>query len=167
VTQILVLHTEQFAKYDYSALAVARTAMTLGHLRLVVSPKSPLPCISLPVRPIVEPRDGARATSVVRSRTDTRRLCGDALARLRDRESVACIGVDDPMLMIDYFLENLMPQERAAISFTTGLEPTRERPFRLHFLDRVEPQSERLFESQQVHRLVANQYRTADSGVSR
>ena len=152
VTQLLVLREDQFARYQCNAFAVAKTAITLGEMRfrLATSPRLPLitlpdqplvPCVAIPHGPTlkyhhVNPTDGMRVDLLLQ-----------VLQRLHDRQPVAVIGVEDSVTFASHVIERIPTDERPTISVTTGLHPTLNRPFRLHFLPQLDANSHRVFDA--------------------
>ena len=167
VTQLLVLREDQFARYQCNAIAVARTAITLGEMRYQIAPPSKLPTITLPDRPIVPCVEAPHGPTLKYHRVNPSDgveagLLLDVLQRLHDRQPVAVIGASDPIRFAGHVIERIPTDERPAISTTTGLEPTLGRPFRLHFLPTLDENRQRVFEAMGAHCVLAR----CDSQIS-
>lgn len=128
VTVILVLQRDQLAGYDNDPLALARTALALGDLRLPETIPQHLPPVELPEqswlglpdRPPTNPHEET--------------LLDEVRAVLEQGDRAAVIGVSDPLSFLEELLADRPREGRLDLSFTTGLKPSLRRPFRLHFL---------------------------------
>ncbi len=136
VTTMMVMNHQQFTGFDCDAVAVARTALAMGYLRLPPShvPAS-LPPISLPSRPLVNSdchRESAPDSTI-------RRI----VEALDQTDQLAILGEPDPIELAGKVIRHLPLADRLALSFTTGLEPATSRPFRIHFVSRDQAQARR------------------------
>lgn len=126
VTSILVLGKDQLARYDNNPFAVARMARAEGLLRW--SPAAIRILATVALRPAAsekmshdDPGDAPNMTK--------------ALAAVRSGEPIVLTSSSvSPELLETLFLK-VSPNERLGLSFTTGLKPSPQRPFRLHLLD--------------------------------
>jgi len=126
VTLILVLRREQLAGYENNALALARTTMALGYLRFEANPPERLPTLDLPERTFI-----GRPPPPPSTRSDLEAV-DDAVRRLERNERVALVGLEDPLASVEQVLCRFASRRRLDLSFTTGLKPSAQRPFRLH-----------------------------------
>lgn len=161
VTMMLAMRVEQMAGYHCNPLAVAQTALALGHLRLQPSAAERLEPVTLPSRSIVpsgagvdegEPGGpGAAAPPASSTSRATPPLLAQVLDLLRGGERVAVAGIRDPLAAFGELIQCVPATERTRVSFTTGLKPSIRRAFRLHFLPRPDPSLRRSLTSQGIH----------------
>ncbi len=128
LTSLLVLQRRQLDGYDDCPLRFARTALALGHLRTFQEPGEQLPTLQLPDGTLVDRRP-APALNGAQSG-----LVAEVLRALRSGRRIAVVGADDPLPLLWQLAEQLTGVERSQLSFTTGLKPSIQRPFQLHFL---------------------------------
>lgn len=141
VTSILVLDDDSFACYACNAVSLAKTAMSMGHLRLPMDmTRQQLDPVELPGRPIVEPAE----------LLEENQLLDEVLGLIGDARRVAIIGAAKPLELVDELIPRLSVEERRNFSFTTGLSPAVRRPFRAHFLPHVDAAMQRTLDSQQI-----------------
>ncbi|QDT07177.1 hypothetical protein K227x_56020 [Rubripirellula lacrimiformis] len=148
VTLFLLLSNEQFAFYEWDAIAVARTAIAMGMLRLPLQIEGDqLPQAMIPSRPIMNSMDladGQPDEDVNESMLD------DVIAILNDSRRVALIGLNDPILTATRLVARLPIQARQNFSFTTGLPPSVHRPFHAHFFSSEVTLKQHALEAQKV-----------------
>ncbi len=157
VTLIAVLHNQQFSAYHNNALLVAYTALALGWLRIPSDMPSHLEPIELPdvplstslgsdsqsrphVTTLVEncPIVSNSSSSTIDDQLDVQVL--NSLAELlENNQRIGIIGARNPVRMVHSFIERLPMANRRAFSFTTGLQPTYNRPFQAHFIASPSP----------------------------
>ena len=143
VTLILVLRDDQFHCYSCNPIAVARTAMTLGYLRLPLDMAcQSLETVSLPSRPIEDHGDELGDSS--------EQLLEDVTALVNEAQRVAVIGAADPLETVGRLIPRLSVETRRECSFTTGLTPAVRRPFQAHFLNRADAAMQRSLSSQNI-----------------
>lgn len=144
VTAMLAVRAQQLAGYQYNPVSLARTAMALGQLRLVIDPAECLPTVLLPDFPLLPSfqanTDGASP--------------GGAMAEIRQRllddQRVAVEDVGDPVSALASLFESVPIHRRVELSFTTGLRPSAQRAFRLHILPSLDAATCRTLQSQGV-----------------
>lgn len=152
VTLILLLQGGQFESYYCNPMVVARTAMTMGHLRLPLSMTcSHLPQAELPKRPIVEPV----RCDPIDSGSGRTRLLEQVAGLINDASRVAVIGLSKPIDLVEQLIPRLSPEARWNFSFTTGLSPTVRRPFQAHFLPSPDMFKQRTLDAQNIVRVDA------------
>lgn len=134
VTMMLAMRMEQFALYGFNPLAVAKTALALGHLRLQIDAAERLPTITLPSRSIAACGAGIDDRAGIGDGRTAPPLLAQVLDLLRDDQRVAVAGIRDPIAAFDELVDLIPAAERIGVSFTTGLKPSIRRTFRLHFL---------------------------------
>lgn len=133
VTLFLVVSTYDFAGYDYDAVALARTALALGYLRLPNSPRATVTPVRLPDRAVPLTESPRSADDAVGGLLDqTREL-------LLDARRVAVIGCPDPLAAVEQLLAEMPEPVRSEISFATALNWSVRREFQLQFLPAVDP----------------------------
>lgn len=147
VTLILLLQNEQFMSYGCNAIAVARTALMLGYLRLPLDMAcEQLPSALLPDRPIIDksfPLDPAHQDAY----DDLLDEISDLVMQSR---RVAIVGLTEPIDAVAKLLPKLSLEARREFSFTTGLAPSVSRPFQAHFLPEVDVAKRRTLDSQDI-----------------
>lgn len=147
VTRILLLSNEQFLCYHGNPVAVVRTAMALGAMRLPANMTlAKLDPLSLPARPLEEPLEEDDQTDP---------LIEEIFALIRQAQRVAVIGLDNPLDSIARLMPRLSVDARRECSFTTGLAPAVRRPFQTHFLPAVDAAMQRTLDSQNIVRVPA------------
>ncbi len=157
VTLIAVLHNRQFSAYHNNAMLVARTALALGWLRIPRDMPSRLEPIELPDIPLPASRGSSSfcpphiTDQVDKSPTisGSSRTTGDdqldvhvlssLTELLENKQRIGIVGARNPLRMVESFIEHLPMAHRRAFSFTTGLQPTYNRPFQAHFLASTSP----------------------------
>lgn len=144
VTTMLAVRVQQFAAYEYDAFSLARTALALGHLRLMIDPAEQLPSVQLPDFPIMPPYHGTTGSA-----TNTASLSGIRDLLVDDRR-VAVAQAGDPVAALAELLALMPPERRLEISFTTGLRPSAQRAFRLHFLPEPDAAMRRSLQAQGI-----------------
>lgn len=146
VTCMLLLDTDDLLAYENHALALARTAMALGHLRFPLRFEEHLPLVDLP--------DGTLLTTNLPGQPELGIERRRAVERVQDIVNeggrVALIGTVDPLRMLAAILDGMPRAARPFLSFTTGLKPSMNRSFRLHFLPKTDPSMERQLGTQDI-----------------
>lgn len=165
VTTMLAMRLEQLSGYHFNPLAVARTALALGHLWLQPHPEERLSTVTLPPRSAVPCGNEADETVLKaiddepptsdRAARATPPLLGQVLDLIRDGQRVAVAGIRDPIAAFGELIALIPPAERPEVSFTTGLKPSIRRAFRLHFLPTADPTLRRSLTSQGIHCVAA------------
>ena len=143
VTLILLLNEDQFDVYGCDAIAVAKSAMAMGWMRMPLDlNRAPLPLVELPRYPIFPDTDADREPS------------SEAIARAIDSVSsgqrVAIIGDPRPLESASQVIARLDVPMRRVCSFSTGLAPVVRRPFQIHFLDQTDSTLNRTLDSQSI-----------------
>jgi hypothetical protein len=133
VTLLLVLTPEQFRRYENNAVVVARVARSLGHLRWQpASSWSPsLPPVELPDGPASELSMGISNSPINK----------EVEAALYKNESIALL-TSVPGQRVESLIRSITIHRRSELSFTTGLKPTKQRPFRIHLMPAASIDSE-------------------------
>ena len=147
VTLILLLTNKQFESYGCNSIAVARTAMMFGYLRLPLQLDSDqLPTARLPEGPIID-----QSFPLAAGHQDAYDDLLDEVSYLvLQARRVAVVGLQRPIEAVERLLPKLSFEERRDFSFTTGLAPSLSRPFQAHFLSEVDVSKRRTLDSQQV-----------------
>ncbi len=128
-THFLLVQKRQFESYDYNPLCLARTAQSLGCLRLISLRFDQLPAVDLPERTLLPPPRLKHEASVP---------LGDILRILRLKQRIAILGPENPLPVMGRILQDIPRDERLAISFSTGLRPSVDRSFRVLFAQRAD-----------------------------
>jgi hypothetical protein len=123
-THFLLVRANQLEGYEYDTLRFARTAQTLGHLRFRPNPSDVLSIIDMPDHPLV---DVAIPQELVRVPIH------DILRILKLQNRVAVLGLANPLPTLSLILKETPSTERLALSYCTGLRPSVDRGFRVHF----------------------------------
>lgn len=135
VTAFLVLPIDEFARYDNDPVALARTALALGYLRLPDASNDHRGAVRIPDGPVPirDPDDRA-----FRDEASDSRL-GEIFKLVRHRRRVVVLGEPDPLAAVQRLIGRLAPAARLGLTFTTGLTWSMQREFRLQFLPAVDP----------------------------
>lgn len=137
VTLILVLRRDHLAGYDDNPLLLARTAYALGYLRLTAEIAGQLRAVELPSRTLL-------AAAAARPPLPAEAAAAEkTLGLLRQQRRVAVIGAPEPRTVVGEILGRMPRAQRLELSFTTGLKPSVDRPFQLHFLPAADAASRR------------------------
>lgn len=153
VTLILVLRSEQLQGYEFNSLAVARTAMAMGHLKLPLDVEcEPLPPVKLPAYPISDSACsiGSDLAGQRDSSDQEESLLRQVTALISDGRRVAIAGNVDPIVTVNRLIQRLPLDIRRSFSFTTGLAPSVRRPFQVHFFAAVDLPMQHSLDSQNV-----------------
>jgi hypothetical protein len=128
MTMVLILDERHLSHYDNNPFAVARVARSWGLLRW--RPRFPqslqpakLPCATISEATPRTLRDRHGAVTAMKAV-----LAGGFVAL------TSChVSID----MLESLLLQVRPEHRLQLSFTTGLKPSPQRPFRLHLVDKA------------------------------
>ncbi len=154
VTLFLILTETQFYAYDYDAVSVVSTALTLGYLRLPSDMRhDTLSPVQLPDRPIIDPKSSIRKQ---RCSDQVESLLSDVTTVVACAGRVAVIGFADPVDALRRMIAKMTPEQRRTFSFTTGLSPSIRRPLQTHFYARPDVARQRALESQEIVSYNAN-----------
>lgn len=147
VTSILLMQNQQFESYACNPIAVARTAMALGRLRLPMRmTQDRLPTVEMPLQPLVDSSEGFETCDTAEWDGLLSKV-GDLLSQ---SQRIALVGLDNPLRLLEMLLAKMSQPERRAFSFTTGLAPAISRPFQAHFLPAVDVARRRTLDSQSI-----------------
>ena len=135
VTAFLVLPFDEFARYDNDPVALARTALALGYLRLPDASNDHRSRVRIPDRPVPIrcPDDQTCRDEESGSRF------GEAFELLRRHRRVVVLGEPDPLAVAHRLIGRLEPEVRFGLTFTTGLTWSMQREFQLQFLPTADP----------------------------
>jgi hypothetical protein len=153
VTLILLLREDQFHAYSCNPILVAKTALSMGLLRLPIdSDCEQLPVASLPSQPLVEPPSSAKYAldSPSQEKEAESALLDQVADLIRHARRVAVIGIKDPISAAERLIPKLAVDTRRSFSFTTGLTPTVRRPFQAHFLATADLTRRRTLDAQNI-----------------
>jgi hypothetical protein len=124
-TNFLLVHTQQLQGYQNDPLRFARTAQALGYLRFQpVKGNETLPTVDMPDHAIREVACPPDEPSVP---------LHNILRILRRQQRVAVLGLDNPLPTLALIIKETPEQDRLGVSFCTGLRPSVDRDFRVHF----------------------------------
>lgn len=127
-THFAIFDGEQLAAYDFNPIALFRHARVEGGWQWTPGFSSHLPPLELP-----EPSPAALWEPPARRKGDdgfTREL----LDRVMRRERLAVTSCFHPLPLLHRVFQQIRDSQRLELSFSTGLKPTANRPFLLHFL---------------------------------
>lgn len=148
VTLILLLRDTQFEFYDYNPVAVSKTAMAMGYLRLPLNmEQEQIPQATLPIRPIIEPHASIQHET---SEGDSYSVLDEVRELLVDSRRVAVVGCPKPYEAVHRLIQSIPLNCRKEISFTTGLSPSVRRPFQAQFLTSADNSLQKTLESQSI-----------------
>ena len=147
VTLILILRRDQLIGYSNNPFAVARTARSLGHLRWDNRYPALLPKIELP--------DTASSEQIIPPKLYRFPMLDQLESLLLSEEQVAIVTENQGLGAIEAILTQLQPSKRCSLSFTSGLKPSRHRPFRIHVIPYVDMQTRLKLSSLHIHCLPA------------
>jgi hypothetical protein len=126
-TTFLLVRADQLQGYQCDPLRFALTAQSLGYLRFQpVGSDQCLPSIDMPDHAIGDSTYLPGQTPVP---------LHDVLRILKLRNRVAVLGLHDPRPTLSLILKETPVSERLGLSFCTGLRPSVDRGFRVHFAD--------------------------------
>ena len=128
VTMILVAKQKQLAGYANDPIALAKTALSEGYLSFVRNAQFQ-ERITLPDRCLVLP-------VTEKSTVGKGSYVGEAISKLSHSKSIALIDAPRIRQAIQVILHQLPVERRLEMSFTTGLKPSAQRPFRIHHVTR-------------------------------
>lgn len=140
VTNALVMNRKQLAAYDFHAVDIARTAITLGNLILRLDRDETLPAVTLTGRPLSLPlpeSDFTDSTPPVLPSHAVNWIARETVSLLRDHRKVMIVGKCDPLPVLTLILDQLTPKERVEASFACGIKPSSRRDFRVQITDDV------------------------------
>ncbi|KAA5544596.1 hypothetical protein FYK55_09795 [Roseiconus nitratireducens] len=147
VTSALIFSREQMESYQYDAIAIARTALTLGSLILPIGKEESLPEVTLPGKllPLPAPRsDFIDSTPAMLPAHAVNWVAREASSMLRDDQKVMICGRCDPLPILTLLIDQLKPEERAEVSFACGLRSSSRRDFQVQFTHQaLQPRSEK------------------------
>ncbi len=147
VTRFVVFRVDQLEGYDHDLIAVARMACAMGYLYLQNETPERLPSLSFP--------DSSVTSVIGESKLDVgdARLAHEVAGALTRNRQVAVVGSHDPESLIEELMRTTPPRQRLDLSFTTGLNPSVHRPFRLHFLSQIDDAFQRRLDDQGIARV--------------
>lgn len=140
VTSALVMTRNQLAAYDFHAIDVARTAITLGNLILTTQRDDGLPMITLTRRPLSLPQpisDFTDSTPALLPGHAVNWIARETVSLIRDNRKVMVVGKCDPLPILTQLLDQFSAKERSNISFACGLKPSNRRDFKVQFTQDV------------------------------
>lgn len=149
-TFFLVVRHDQFAAYQSHALALAYTALALGHLRLTDLTADSLPLIDLPSFPFsaAQPiRSGKSAVEISPEEISPVEISPEELSQDR----LAIMGARDPEATAYQLISSMPHDQRSRLSFCSGLRPSPLRPFQLHVYCNSNPALLRQLADLQIH----------------
>lgn len=126
-TRFLIVPLQELSGYNFDPLWFARTALTLGYLRLSTESSSDLPSLELPNQALL----GATTPPPPSAHEE---LLNQAVHQLVQGRRVALVGLEDELAALAVILASFDAETRQRMSFSTGLLPSGVRPFHLHFL---------------------------------
>mgnify|MGYP001814707202 CR=1 FL=1 len=136
VTSALVMTRSQLSAYEFHAIDIARTAITLGQLILQIEQDETLPTVELTTRPLSLPlpqSDFSDSTPPQLTTDAVDWIAEETVRRFRESRKVMIVGKCDPLPILALIFDQLTPNERHDASFACGLKPSNRRDFRIQF----------------------------------
>lgn len=153
VTLFLLLRRDQMESYNFDPIAVARTAVAIGHLKLPLDMRCQrLASVALPDQPLFRPLSERQNRRKLPAQDA---LIDEAANLLRASQRVAVIGFADRVDAVELLISKLSSEQRTNFSFTTGLSPSIRRPVQAHFYRYPNAFRRRALETQGVAFLTA------------
>jgi hypothetical protein len=128
VTNILVGQSDELQAFGFNPVALARTALSMGWLRLEPEYDRKISAVDLPTCGLNFPQTG-------RIRHESVDAACEALVQ---GQRVAIIGSPSPLRALDLVFQGLPEATRRTTSFATRIKPSTFRPFRLHFFEQTD-----------------------------
>jgi hypothetical protein len=140
VTRAVILRAEQLDGYDCNPLTAAMHLMALGYLRFEPNLPTELDPLDIPRRCVstTEPQPGGAGWNG---------LLGDLMRIIASDGRTCVVGVDDPLRVLSSVISRTVQRRRVAISFSTGLKPSKHRPVQVHFLPSIDAKLRHQLES--------------------
>lgn len=150
VTLMLVLTRDQLAAYHDDALAVARTALAIGRLRLPTAFPEQIPAVELPERSLFAGEPDREDRAGGDGQASLPPVLAEALELILAGRRVAVVGQGEPLASLKMLMAHVPRPRRRGLSFTTGLRPSARRQFQLHFLPEADAALQRTLASQGI-----------------
>ena len=128
VTTILVGLREDLSVYRNNPMALARMALSMGWLRLIVDYESPLAIGELPGLGLPETMTATSPDDFVER----------AVTALTAGQRIAIAGAEHPARALAQVFEHIPAELRPEISFSTGIKASTFRPFQIQFFPRID-----------------------------
>lgn len=128
VTTILVGDLDDLAAYRNHPLVLAKIALSMGWLRLIVNYRQPLEVVELSSIAFPEAEYPAESTTMV----------GRVARALSGGDRVAIHGSNSPLSTLARIYDTLPIGQRAPISFSTGVKASTFRPFHIQFFSHID-----------------------------
>jgi hypothetical protein len=141
MTVLMIVSQEQFAAYENDTFALINTALSQGDLRFSLSEDT---CDS-----VVLP-DRYFAGSAHSHGECDQQVIGQAVKNLWKDKSIALVEVERPLQTVRSIIRCLPFEQRLNISFSTGLRPSTQRPFRIHVVEKVNIDRRAYFSRNQI-----------------
>lgn len=136
VSTFVVLDQAQWEAYDFDALAVFYTAMSLGAMRLpAYYSLGNVDRVELPATLPMTSEFYSRIDADANSESQPQPPLSEVADRIREGNRIALVGIERPLSYAARLIEQLDVSSRRRFCFTTGLPLSAYRPFQLHFLD--------------------------------
>lgn len=140
VTTIIVGKIDKLPAYGNNPIVVAKMALSMGWLRLLVDYRRPLEPVSL----------SAGCLTATRTKFAPDAKLERAVRALQSGNRVALVGTIDPVQSIARIFERLTPDVRVKTSFATGIKPSTFRPFQVHFFAKLDNRLRDFLRQQQI-----------------
>lgn len=138
VTRALVVSRRQLAEFENDPIALARTALALGHLIFPASIPKVLGEIVIPNRSLpfdLPESDFADRTEPLLPPHAVRWVARESASLLKSQAQVMICGPCDPLPILFLLFDLLDADQRSGISFACGLKRTARREYRIQFTD--------------------------------
>ena len=127
MTRIVVFRLWQFEAFQCNYINLIRAITALGYLRLPDSFSSKLQSLQFPETPF--PCDGMSD-----NQQDATPIAPREVECLEQGQHLAFLGLSSPLAIMNGLMRQLSEPCRRRLSFTSGLSPSQNRPFQIHFL---------------------------------
>ena len=144
VTYIVMMRPDQLIGYRYNPMVLASSLLSRGLLRFQSESASQLDPLNVPES---SPLASYHSTKLANSYGRQAERIVDTLRR---GDRVVVLGAEDPAGVAAEVEQRLNDQERASVSFATGMKPSVNRPFKVQFLKEVPDHQQKQLRSQGV-----------------
>ncbi len=128
VTTILVGEREDLSVYQCNPISLARMALSMGWLRLIVDYDDPMEFVELPANNLPELMPANHSDEMV----------DRAATALTSGKRIAIVGAANPVQSLLRIFAQIPTELRITTSFSTGVKASTFRPFQIHFFNQID-----------------------------